>query len=102
MGAAAYAAKPSTRTRAPASEGGSVTIRETWYNAKTDRTICCPLTTRIRGFPFDVAIVGKPDRVVPADQVKSLDRRARRAMRKGQVLPAELEEVRAKLRALVG
>jgi hypothetical protein len=29
MGAAAYAAKPSARMRAPASEGGSVTIRIT-------------------------------------------------------------------------
>jgi hypothetical protein len=39
---------------------------------------------------------------VLADQVKSLDWRARRATRKGRVSPAELEEVRAKLRALVG
>jgi mRNA-degrading endonuclease toxin of MazEF toxin-antitoxin module len=61
-----------------------------------------PLTTRIKGYPFEVAIAGKPDSVVLADQVKSLDWRARRATRKGRVSPAELEEVRAKLRALVG
>jgi mRNA interferase MazF len=72
------------------------------YNGKTSLMICCPLTTRIKGYPFEVAIEGKRDSVVLADQVKSLDWRARRATRKGRVSPAELEEVRAKLRALVG
>jgi len=72
------------------------------YNGKTSLMVCCPLTTRIKGYPFEVAIAGKPDSVVLADQVKSLDWRARRATRKGRVSPAELEEVRAKLRALVG
>ena len=72
------------------------------YNGKTSLMVCCPLTTRIKGYPFEVAIAGLPASVVLADQVKSLDWRARRATRKGRVAPAELEEVRAKLRALVG
>ena len=72
------------------------------YNGKTSLMICCPLTTRIKGYPFEVAIGGRPESVVLADQVKSLDWRARRATRKGRVSAAELEEVRAKLRALVG
>ena len=72
------------------------------YNGKTSLMVCCPLTTRIKGYPFEVAIAGKPDSVVLADQVKSLDWRARRATRKGRVSAAELEEVRGKLRALVG
>lgn len=72
------------------------------YNGKTSLMVCCPLTTRIKGYPFEVAIAGKPHSVVLADQVKSLDWRARRATRKGRVSPAELEEVCAKLRALVG
>jgi mRNA interferase MazF len=72
------------------------------YNGKTSLMVCCPLTTRSKGYPFEVAIAGKPGSVALADQVKSLDWRARRAARKGRVSPAELEEVRAKLRALVG
>jgi mRNA interferase MazF len=64
--------------------------------------ICCPLTTRITGYPFEVALAGKPAGVVLADQVKNLDWRARRATRKGHVSAAELEEVRAKLRVLIG
>lgn len=37
-----------------------------------------------------------------ADQVKSLDWRARRAARKGRATAAELTEVRAKAIALIG
>ena len=72
------------------------------YNGKTGLMLCCPLTTRIKGYPFEVAIAGEPASVVLADQVKCLDWRARRATRKGRVSPAELGQVRAKLRTLVG
>ncbi len=72
------------------------------YNGRTSLMVCCPLTTRIKGYPFEVAIAGRRGSIVLADQVKSLDWRARGAVRKGQAAPAELEEVRAKLRALVG
>ena len=61
--------------------------------------ICCPTTTRIKDYPFEVAIAGMPPSVVLADQVKSQDWRARQAMRKGRVTAAELAEMRAKLRA---
>jgi mRNA interferase MazF len=72
------------------------------YNGKSGLMICCPLTTKIKGYPFEVPIAGNPASVVLADQVKSLDWRARRAVRKGRVTAAELVQVRAKLRALVG
>lgn len=72
------------------------------YNGKSGLMVCCPLTTRIKGYPFEVVIAGKPDSVVLADQVKSLDWKARRATRKARVSAAELEGVRAKLRALIG
>ena len=64
--------------------------------------VCCPTTTRIKGYPFEVAISGTPPSVVLADQVKSQDWRARLAARKGRITAAELAEVRAKLRALIG
>lgn len=72
------------------------------YNARAGMIICCPTTTRIKGYPFEVALAGAPPSVVLADQVKSQDWRARKAARKGQVTPAELAEVRAKLKALIG
>ena len=62
----------------------------------------CSLTTRIKGYPFEVPIAGEPVAVVLADQVKSLDWRARGAVRKGRVTGVELGQVRAKLRTLIG
>jgi len=72
------------------------------YNAKTGLMVCCPLTTRIKGYPFEVVLASQPGMVVRADQVKNLDWRARRASRKGKVSDAELRQVRGKLRALIG
>lgn len=63
--------------------------------------LCCPITTRIKGYPFEVTISGDPPSVVLADQVKSLDWKARRAQRNGKVTEAELAEVRAKAVALL-
>jgi mRNA interferase MazF len=64
--------------------------------------ICCPITTQIKGYPFEVLIAGIPTSVVLADQVKSLDWSVRNARRKGSVSAEELAEVRAKISALIG
>jgi mRNA interferase MazF len=72
------------------------------YNDKTSLMICCPLTMQIKNYPFEVLIAGAPANVVLADQVKSLDWRARKATRKGAVSAEELAEVRAKILALIG
>ena len=72
------------------------------YNGRTSLMLCCPLTTRIKGYPFEVALSGQPGSVVLADQVKCLDWRARRATAKGRASAAELEAVRARLRPLIG
>jgi len=71
------------------------------YNQKTSLMICCPITTQIKGYPFEVLISGEPESVILADQVKSLDWRSRKAKRKGAVSPEELAEVRAKIIALI-
>lgn len=63
--------------------------------------LCCPMTTRVKGYPFEVAISGARGSVVLADQVKSLDWRARKASLKGHLTESELAEVRAKAIALV-
>lgn len=72
------------------------------YNGKTSLMICCPLTTKIKNYPFEVFIGGKPPSAVLADQLKSLDWRSRDAKLKGRVLPEQLAEVRAKIHALIG
>ena len=67
------------------------------YNDKASLMICCPMTTQIKNYPFEVLIAGKPANVVLADQVKSLDWRSRHAKPKGTVSAEELTEVRAKI-----
>lgn len=73
------------------------------YNLRTGLMLCCPITTRVKGYPFEVA-VGKGalvQGVILADQVKSLDWRERRAERKGEVGKEVLEEVLDKLKAIL-
>jgi mRNA interferase MazF len=72
------------------------------YNGKTNLMLCCPMTTQIKGYPFEVQISGTRRGVVLADQVKSLDWVVRRAKHKGKATPAELAEIRAKISALIG
>jgi mRNA interferase MazF len=72
------------------------------YNGKTSLMICCPLTTQIKNYPFEVFIGGTPPSTVLADQVKSIDWRSRNAKPKGRVSPEQLAEVRAKIHALIG
>lgn len=72
------------------------------YNAKAGLMVCCPMSTRIKGYPFEVKISADGvDGVVLADQVKSLDWKHRRARKKGRVEAAVLVAVRAKLKALL-
>lgn len=63
--------------------------------------LCCPMTTKLKGYPFEVVIDGPQTSAALADQVKSLDWKVRIAKRKGQVTSSELAEVRAKSVALI-
>lgn len=72
------------------------------YNAVRGMMICAPMTSRIKGYAFEVVVSRDQPSVVLADQIKSLDWRARRAARKGAVSPEVLAEVRGKIKALLG
>ena len=80
----------------------AVVLSPAAYNGKTGLMVCCPLTTQVKNYPFEVFLSGKPPNAVLADQVKSLDWRSRNTKPKGQVSPEQLAEVRAKIRALIG
>jgi mRNA interferase MazF len=80
----------------------AVVLSPASHNGKTDLMVCCPLTTRIKGYPFKVVLASQPGSAVLSDQVKNLDWRARRAVAKGKVTDQELRQVRGKLRALIG
>lgn len=71
------------------------------YNEKTGLMICCPMTTKVKGYPFEVS-AGKAKGVILADQVKSLDWKEREAEKKGRVTKEVLQEVLEKLHAVIG
>lgn len=73
------------------------------YNAKVGLALFCPITSRIKGYTFEVLIptglaVGG---AVLSDQVKSLDWRARRAKYADQLPRAQMAEVLEKLGTLL-
>ena len=72
------------------------------YNQARGMMIACPMTSRIKGYPFEVVLNRAPPSAVLVDQVKSLDWRARQAVFKGRAPQAALAEARAKLKSLLG
>ena len=79
----------------------AVVLSPATYN-RIGLMLCCPLTTKLKGYPFEVLLAGSKPSAALADQVKSLDWRAREAQRKGKISDNELAEIRAKARALIG
>ena len=79
----------------------AVVLTPKTYNQITGLLICCPLTTKIKGYPFEVTISGTPQNVALSDQVKSLDWKARKAKHKGNVSQTELDAIKQKIGLLL-
>ena len=71
------------------------------YNAARGMMLCCPMTSKIKGYAFEVVFAGNPPSAVLADQIKNVDWRARGAVLKGKVPPGVMAEVKAKIKALL-
>jgi mRNA interferase MazF len=73
------------------------------YNGRVGLALFCPITSRAKGYPFEVPLAaGLPIAgVVGADQVKSLDWRARQAARIGVVPQEVVTLVLQRLQALL-
>lgn len=80
----------------------AVVLSPASYNSKTSLMLCCPMTSQVKGYPFEVEISGSKPSAALADQVKSLDWRVRGAIRKGRTTLDELTEIRRKAIALIG
>jgi mRNA interferase MazF len=74
------------------------------YNQKVGLALFCPITTQIKGYPFEVLLPEglKATGAVLADQVKSLDWRVRKAKRLTRVPRETVSDVLAKILALIG
>jgi mRNA interferase MazF len=82
----------------------AVVLSPASYNGKVGLGLFCPVTSQVKGYPFEVAV---PPRLkitgaVLADQVRSLDWRARHAELIGRLPAAVVAEVVKKAATLLG
>ncbi len=72
------------------------------YNQKTGLALFMPITSQIKGYPFEVLIkTDKIDGVILCDQMRSLDWKARQAKRFDQASEVIVSDVLAKLKVLL-
>jgi mRNA interferase MazF len=73
------------------------------YNAKAGLAILCPVTTQAKGYPFEVAMPAglEVSGVALADQIRSLDWRARKAALICEVPGPAIDEILGKLGTLL-
>jgi mRNA interferase MazF len=73
------------------------------YNGKVGLAILCPVTSQIKGYPFEVVIPDdlKINGAILSDQVKSLDWKARQAEFASKLPSGTFNEVVQKLSTLI-
>ena len=68
------------------------------YNRKTGLALLCPITSKVKGYPFEVRVVGKKiGGAILSDQIKSLDWKARNVKFIERADNSILQDVLAKL-----
>jgi mRNA interferase MazF len=89
--------------REQAGQRPALVISPRAYNGKVGLALFCPITSTVKGYPFEVLFPSgfKVAGVVLADQVKSLDWRSRGARRFAQAPASVLDETLGKIFALI-
>lgn len=73
------------------------------YNTKTHLAVMVPITSQVKGYPFEVAIHSKAIQgVALSDHLKNLDWKARKVRFVERVPSSVLEQVTANIAALLG
>ena len=80
----------------------ALTLSPKEYNSKVRLALFCPITSAIKGYPFEVKL-SSPDvtGVVLSDQIKSLDWETRQAEFISKIHPEQLQEVLEKIKLLL-
>lgn len=80
----------------------AVVISPQKYNQKTGLALFLPITSQVKGYPFEVLLKeGKIEGAILCDQVRSLDWQARHAKFVSHLPSDILENILAKLLALI-
>lgn len=73
-----------------------------YYNQKSGLCIFIPITSKIKGYPFEVLFYGEKIKgAILSDQIKSLDYRARNAKFCEKIDEVTLQKVREKISLLI-
>jgi mRNA interferase MazF len=72
---------------------------------KPGLALCCPITSRVKGYPFEVTVVPMPgyqlSGVILADQIRSIDYQARNAQKFAEVTAQCALDVSARIKLLL-
>ena len=80
----------------------AIVISPQAYNQKARLALFCPITTKVKEYPFEVQIDnGKIHGVALSDQIKSLDWQQRGAEFIAKSRDSEMNEIMKKLNALI-
>jgi len=81
----------------------ALVISPSSYNRRVGLALCCPVTSQVKGYPFEVLLPAGlgVEGAVLSDQLKSLDWRVRKARRIATAPADVLEETVGKILALV-
>jgi len=81
----------------------AVVLSPELYNKASGLCLVCPITTKIKGYPFEVPLEGakKTSGVALADQVRSIDWKARKVKVVDRISTASLGTILAKLKPLL-
>lgn len=87
----------------PAGRRPALVVSPAAYNGRVGLALLCPVTSQVKGYPFEVALpeAFPVSGVVLADEVKSLDWRARKSARICAVPKEVVAQVLERLNALL-
>ena len=80
----------------------AIVISPTFYNEKSGIALICPITSKAKGYPFEVFVSeGKIKGVILPDQIKSVDWKERRVKFVAQASPQTIRMVQKYLALLI-
>ncbi len=91
-----------TRGREQTGKRPALVLSPKSYNVKSSLVIACPITSKVKGYPFEVQIItNEIEGVVLVDQIKSLDWRERKVVFVQKAPKAALKKTQRLLLLLV-
>ena len=79
----------------------AVVLSSKIYNEPSRLFVVCPVSSQIKGYPYEVMLAGKLQGVILVDHVRSLDWSARPVKKAGVVSEDTLVEIQKKLKTLL-